>query len=169
MSWPLKTSLACGGVPPPIPFAGKGQCLELNLGTLIWIALLAVWVFFPAYDSYIWDDQLLVLQNGNTTGLDALSRLWVEDLWARVPGEHAHHWYRPLMTLSLWLDQQIFGHNIVAALCHSALYALLCAVLLWRLLKHWGVKAALPYLHSAYFAFIPFKLKAFALSPPETI
>ena len=26
----------------------------------------------------------LVLQDENTTGLDALGRLWIEDLWARV-------------------------------------------------------------------------------------
>ena len=130
-----------------------------QIGALTWIGLLSIWVFFPSYDGFIWDDQLLVLNNGNTSGWTAFGRLWTEDLWARVPGEHAHHWYRPLMTLTLWIDHQLFGQNITAAISHSAVYAILCATLFWKLLRNWKVETSSAILGMVFFCLHPLQIE----------
>lgn len=131
--------------------------LKIILGV---IGLLAIFLYFPMGVEYIWDDRLLVLQNGNTHGIQALGRMWVEDLWAQTPGEMSHHWYRPLMTFSLWIDHTLLGQNPNLAVLHSGLYLGLCGFFLWHWLLKWTSETTAVALGVGFFILHPLQMES---------
>jgi len=88
------------------------------------VALVAVAAFAASlgYD-FVWDDTLLIQQSVSLHRWGELPGLLVSQFWAEV-GE-ASHYYRPLITLSFFLDmkvwgQQPFGFHLTNVLAHAA-------------------------------------------------
>ncbi len=102
------------------------------LGTL----LLALLVDLPTLrGGFVYDDTLLVLRNTLTDSWGNLGTLFRTDLWAGVPDHNLTPYYRPLMSLSLVLDRQLFGLEPAGYHLHSLLWQLLVVGLTWRLLR----------------------------------
>jgi len=84
---------------------------------------------------FVWDDTGLVLRNELTSSWSNISVVFAGDLWEGAPVDDASGYYRPLMVLSLMVDNQLFGFHALAHHVHSLLWHLLAVFLLLRLLR----------------------------------
>lgn len=96
------------------------------------VALVAVAAFAASlgYD-FVWDDTLLIQQSGSLHHWGELPRLLVSQFWSEV-GE-ASHYYRPLITLSFFLDMEVwgpqpFGFHLTNVLAHAAVALVVLAL-----------------------------------------
>ena len=90
-------------VPSERPWAGKGP----RAGAMI-VALVAAVAYAAtlAYD-LVWDDTLLIQQSRRLHDWSQLPALLTSHFWVEV-GE-ASHYYRPLITLTFFVDMQVWG------------------------------------------------------------
>ena len=128
----------------------------------LWLLLLITGaVFFPSWNAQlVWDDQLLV-GLAPWRNVEGLSQIWSQDLWADIPGEHSHSWYRPLMALSIIFNALVFGDRVFFHHLHSWLWQLLCIGLLWMWLSRWTENRAAVALATAVFALHPAQAELF--------
>ena len=96
------------------------------------VALVAVAAYGGSlgYD-FVWDDTLLIQQSVSLHHWGELPRLLVSQFWSEV-GE-ASHYYRPLITLSFFLDLKVwglhpFGFHLTNLLVHVAVILAVLAV-----------------------------------------
>jgi len=80
----------------------------------------------------VYDDILLIGKN-QTLVQPSLSKIFTQHLWEGTPNFDGTNgsYYRPLMILSLVLDQVVFDENIAFYHLQSIFWHLLCCVLLW--------------------------------------
>jgi tetratricopeptide (TPR) repeat protein len=96
------------------------------------VALVAVAAYAASlgYD-FVWDDTLLIQQSYRLHHWGELPRLLVSQFWSEV-GE-ASHYYRPLITLSFFLDMKVwglqpFGFHLTNLLAHVAVILAVLAI-----------------------------------------
>ena len=125
---------------------------------LVLLLLIPICWFSKPID-LIWDDQLLIGLNPWTKDLQNLPQIWFWNLWQDIPGEHANHWYRPLMAAHLILDQQLFGENLLPRQLVSLGWYLGLCILIWRYLETWELSRRGKRLGFLFFVFHPFQLE----------
>lgn len=101
-------------------------------GILVLVILLC---HYPVASSYLWDDRLLILENPWTKDWSHVWDIWTWDLWNNIPGEHTHHWYRPMMALHLIVDEQLFSSALLPRQIVSVLWFMGSVYLLFRFLR----------------------------------
>lgn len=95
-------------------------------------------VFLPALAcGFVWDDQILVVENQLTTSWANLPAIVTSSLWSGTPLAEGDAYYRPLMVASLLADRSLFGLSPAGYHAHSLLWHLLAVALAWRLLARW--------------------------------
>jgi hypothetical protein len=87
------------------------------------------------WSGFVWDDNLLILENRLTGTLASIPRFFAMDLWDATPTHHEAPYYRPLMLVDLTLDRVIFGLSPLAHHAHSLLWHLLAVALTGELLR----------------------------------
>ncbi len=108
---------------------------------------------------FVFDDFALVVYNGALEPLSQAWRFFAQDLWATADGGYASGYYRPLMTLSLAVDRQLFGLEPGGYHLHSLAWHLAAVWALHRLLlRLTGPVPAL--LGAALFALHPLQSEA---------
>jgi Tfp pilus assembly protein PilF len=105
--------------PPDLPPAVRGRPV---VSVLVALVAAAVYAATLAYD-LVWDDTLLIQQSWRLHHWNELPSLLAAHFWAEV-GE-ASHYYRPLITLTFFLDMQVwgldpFGFHLTNVLAHVA-------------------------------------------------
>lgn len=113
--------------PPDPPRATQGHRAPSVLVILVAVAAYAATL---GYD-FVWDDTLLIQQSWRLHHWRELPSLLVSHFWAEV-GE-ASHYYRPLITLTFFLDMQVwgprpFGFHLTNVLAHVAVTLAVLAV-----------------------------------------
>ncbi|HWP76091.1 MAG TPA: hypothetical protein VNU03_16330, partial [Methylomirabilota bacterium] len=81
----------------------KGRRVAALVVALVGVAAYAASL---GYD-FVWDDTLLIQQSVRLHQWGELPRLLLSQFWSEV-GE-ASHYYRPLITLSFFLDLKVWG------------------------------------------------------------
>jgi len=96
------------------------------------VALVAVAAYAASlgYD-FVWDDTLLIQQSVRLHQWGELPRLLLSQFWSEV-GE-ASHYYRPLITMSFFLDMKVwglrpFGFHLTNLLAHVAVILVVLAI-----------------------------------------
>jgi hypothetical protein len=106
----------------------------VNLRLLV--LLVVVVVFSQAlWFGFVWDDNLLILENGLTGSLASIPQFFTMDLWASTPTHNDAPYYRPLMLVDLTLDRVLFGLSPLAHHAHSLLWHLVAVGLAGALLS----------------------------------
>jgi protein O-mannosyl-transferase len=100
--WPCMVETSA---PSDLPLALRGRCAASVLVVLVAAAAYAATL---GYD-LVWDDTLLIQQSWRLHHWNELTSLLAAHFWAEV-GE-ASHYYRPLITLTFFLDMQVWGLN----------------------------------------------------------
>ena len=101
----------------------------------LFLATLLLYLPISLSGEFIWDDPNLIEGNKWTGSFSNIGSMFTQDLWASTPlGAGDFFYYRPVMLLSLTLDQALglgpMGHHL-----HSLFWHLLCiGLLLWHLL-----------------------------------
>jgi hypothetical protein len=113
--------------PPDLPRAMPGQRAASVLVVLVAVAAYAATL---GYD-LVWDDTLLIQQSWRLHHWNELPSLLTSHFWAEV-GE-ASHYYRPLITLTFFVDMQVwglhpFGFHLTNVLAHLAVTLAVLAV-----------------------------------------
>jgi tetratricopeptide (TPR) repeat protein len=121
------------------------------LGSAV-IALVSAWVYFPCLrGAWLWDDGLEIAQN---PGIRASGGWW--RAWTRPEGMD----YFPLKSSLQWLEWHAWGaHPVGYHLVNLALHVA-SALLIWRLLRLLGVRAA--FLGGLIFAVHPLAVESVA-------
>jgi tetratricopeptide (TPR) repeat protein len=120
------------------------------LGAVLLVAAIVV-AYYPAvHAGFVWDDDAHLTANPHIVGPLGLAGIWTSS--AAV--------YYPLVLTSFWLQYQLWGldplpYHLVNILTHAA-----CAILLWRVLKTFGVRGA--WLASAVWALHPVQVESVA-------
>lgn len=83
---------------------------------------------------YTWDDNALILRNQALTE-PTVRRLLGSDLWCCCGRSMSGYW-RPLTTLSFYLDVRLFGFRAAWGHLHSLAWHLLCVALVGKLVAH---------------------------------
>ena len=109
------------------PRAPKARSLAALVVALVGVAAYAASL---GYD-FVWDDTLLIQQSVRLHQWGELPRLLLSQFWSEV-GE-ASHYYRPLITLSFFLDVKVwglrpFGFHLTNLLAHVAVILAVLAV-----------------------------------------
>ena len=113
--------------PPGPPAATLGR---RSAGVLVALVALAAYAATLGYE-LVWDDTLLIQQSWRLHHWHALPSLLASHFWSEV-GEVSHY-YRPLITLSFFLDMQIWGlqplgFHLTNVLAHAAVTLAVLAV-----------------------------------------
>jgi Tfp pilus assembly protein PilF len=113
--------------PSDLPRAMPGRRAASVLVVLVAVAAYAATL---GYD-LVWDDTLLIQQSWRLHHWNELPSLLTSHFWAEV-GE-ASHYYRPLITLTFFLDMQVwglhpFGFHLTNVLAHLAVTLAVLAV-----------------------------------------
>ena len=119
--------MAEASAPPDLPPATPGRRAASVLVVLVAAAAYAATL---GYD-LVWDDTLLIQQSWRLHHWQALPSLLTSHFWSEV-GE-ASHYYRPLITLTFFLDMQIWGlhplgFHLTNVLAHAAVTLAVLAV-----------------------------------------
>jgi hypothetical protein len=80
---------------------------------------------------FVFDDQFLIV---DTMSKLTISDIWMGGLWGS--DQNQANFYRPLFSMSIWLDQQLFGFNSIGYHIHSLVWHLVNIVLFARLSKN---------------------------------
>ena len=93
------------------------------------VMLMTIIVFLQAlWFGFVWDDNLLILENPLTGDLTNIPRFFSMDLWAATPTDHDAPYYRPIVLVDFTLDRVFFGLSPFVHHLHS---------LLWHLAAVW--------------------------------
>ena len=106
----------------------------------ILLALTAL-LFLPIIlnGQFIWDDQLLVVENHLTGPNGSLFELLSANLWSTTDSaDGGSSFYRPAFLFSLWIDRSLFGLSPVAHHLHSLLWHLAAVFLVWKTIGRLG-------------------------------
>lgn len=102
---------------------------------ILLVAMLAVFVPLVQGD-FVWDDHLLVVENGLTGSLSNVGAMFQTDLWGATPvPDPEPGYYRPLMLVDLAITRSIAGLNHTVHHVHNLLWHAAAVVLLMRLLE----------------------------------
>ncbi len=128
------------------------------------VVLVAVVVFSPLLAAgFVWDDNLLVVQNTLTHSLANLPALFTTDLWSSTPAPDPEApYYRPLVLLSLAIDRAVAGLSPAWYHLHSLAWHLASVVLVGRLLQRIGLQGAAVACGMALFALHPVQVEPVA-------
>ena len=118
---------------------------------------------------FIWDDPKLVELNQWTGSFSNVGRMFTQDLWASTPlGAGEFFYYRPMMLLSLTLDQSL-GFGPVGHHAHSLFWHLLCVGLLLRLARETKASPSALFVGVSLFALHPLQTEVLAhVAAPST-
>jgi Tfp pilus assembly protein PilF len=119
--------MAEASAPPDLPLATPGRRAASVVVVLVAATAYAATL---GYD-LVWDDTLLIQQSWRLHHWHALPSLLTSHFWSEV-GE-ASHYYRPLITLTFFLDMQIWGlhplgFHLTNVLAHAAVTLAVLAV-----------------------------------------
>ena len=97
---------------------------------MVAVVAVAAYAASLGYD-FVWDDTLLIQQSVRLHQWGELPRLLLSQFWSEV-GE-ASHYYRPLITLSFFLDMKVwglqpFGFHLTNLLAHVAVILAVLAI-----------------------------------------
>ena len=73
---------------------------------------------------FVFDDRFLIFE---TMGQVSLYDIWFGGLWDNT--NHQANFYRPFFSMSIWIDQMLFGNNSFGYHIHSLLWHMLNIVL----------------------------------------
>lgn len=73
---------------------------------------------------FVFDDRFLIVE---TMGQVSLYDIWFGGLWDNT--DHQANFYRPFFSMSIWIDQMLFGNNSFGYHIHSLLWHMLNIVL----------------------------------------
>lgn len=124
---------------------------------IVTLLIIIFWISKPA--ELIWDDELLIGLNPWTEDPSNIMNIWHWTLWQDIPGEHASHWYRPLMALHLIFDQQVFSDALLPRQIISLAWFLALSALVWKYLGRWTLSPIGRQLGFLVFVFHPFQLE----------
>ncbi len=113
----------------------------LVLGCVILISLLA---WLPALrNGFVWDDRPLVVENPKLVQPSAVSRAFVQDFWESEERAGHSDYYRPLITVSYWLNRRWGGLNPVGYHLTNLLIHAAGLVFLFFFLRRFGISPML--------------------------
>jgi protein O-mannosyl-transferase len=106
-------------------------------------------------NGFVYDDDLQVLQNAFVQNSHNFGKIFTADLWGFAGNEAHAKYYRPLMTLSLFVLHEIYGN--VPAGYHAANLALsgLVACMLYAATLRWTGNSLVAWLATCIFALHP--------------
>ncbi|MDG1481021.1 MAG: hypothetical protein P8R54_15630 [Myxococcota bacterium] len=93
----------------------------MSLRLLVLLVVLLVFSQALWFD-FVWDDNLLILENRLTATLSSIPQFFGMDLWSGTPSEHDAPYYRPLVLMDFTLDRVLFGLSPLAHHAHSLLW-----------------------------------------------
>jgi len=73
---------------------------------------------------FVFDDRFLIVE---TMGQVSVQDIWLGGLWDN--NDHQANFYRPFFSMSIWIDQMLFGNNAFGYRIHSLLWHMLNIVL----------------------------------------
>ncbi|MEE2751979.1 MAG: hypothetical protein VX519_11160 [Myxococcota bacterium] len=128
------------------------------------LVLITAGVFCPLLVAgFIWDDQVLVLENLWTHDPANLPRFFRASLWESTPiANTTTPYYRPMMLVELLVDRQLFGFSTLAHHAHSLAWHLVCTLLVWKLIRTLGGQGIAATASAAVFALHPFQTEVVA-------
>jgi len=100
----------------------------------------------------IWDDNEYVFRNEVLRSLGGLARIWLDG--------GATPQYYPLVFTSFWMEYRLWGLDPLGYHAVNVLLHATCALLLWRVLRHLGLRSA--WLAAAVFALHPVHVESVA-------
>ncbi len=103
--------------------------------SLLWIALITVWAYWPAVNgTFIWDDNSYVRDNTLLHSASGLWRIWFEPT--------ATPQYHPLVFSSFWLEYSLWGTNPPGYHLVNLALHVLNTLLFWTILRRLDVAGA---------------------------
>jgi len=120
---------------PSSPFFETSRLARL--GTVLLFVTVALLYGALGLADFVWDDIPLIVQNRITGDLGNWPLFFTQDLWlsSGVSGGHASGYYRPLMLLSLAVDQALWGLSPAGHHLHSVAWHLGASAVLLALLR----------------------------------
>ncbi|MFT7622451.1 MAG: tetratricopeptide (TPR) repeat protein [Myxococcota bacterium] len=109
---------------------------------------------------FVWDDHNLIEQNPFLEQSDTVWRGFTTDFWELSNAPRDAKMYRPLVIASYWLERQAFGTSPAGPHTTNLLLHMLCALLLWLLMRRLGVPAVAAAVGCALFAVHPVQVEA---------
>lgn len=130
---------------------------------LLWLVIaVTALVFLPVLaGDFVWDDNILVVENQLTGSWENLPQLLRVPLWDSTPLQGNPTYYRPLMLLSLLVDRTLFGLSPMAHHVHSMLWHLLAVGLAGVLMQRW-LRGPQVFLGLLLFAIHPLQIETVA-------
>jgi len=112
-------------------------------------------------NAFVWDDELLVVENSHIRNSLYLPAMFTTDLFHRYDELVATH-YRPMQTISYMLDYTLWGLNPLGYHLTNILLHLVCALLVWGLVEKLSGVRWLALVVAALFAVHPVNTNAVA-------
>jgi len=107
--------------------------LGLSLGIIIFLAFL---VYLPALSAgFIADDHSLILKNPLVIGKDPIWKSFTSEYWS-ITGRKSS-FYRPLTTLSYWLDYKFYQEKSIGFHLTNILLHIFCSGLVFLCIYQW--------------------------------
>ncbi len=93
--------------------------LGVSVAKWVWIVLVVQPLLYwqGLWGDFVFDDRFLIVETMNDL---SLSNIWFGGLWGE--SENQANFYRPLFSMTIWLDQQLFGLNPFGYHLHSLLW-----------------------------------------------
>jgi protein O-mannosyl-transferase len=109
----------------------------VRVGTVLLFLTVALLYGALGLADFVWDDIPLIVQNRITGDLANWPLFFTQDLWlsSGISGGHASGYYRPLMLLSLAIDQALWGLSPAGHHLHSVAWHLGASAVLLVLLR----------------------------------
>jgi len=104
---------------------------------------------------FLWDDRLLIMGVPLVERTGSVGEYLRHPFWVGVSGAQSDSYYRPLVTLSFALDHRLHGDNPAGYHLTNLLFHELNALLLFALLRRFGVRAFVAALLAAAWALLP--------------
>lgn len=145
---------ANAGSAAPLRGSTRSAAVRLLRHPALWSALAAIALYLPTLGyGLVWDDHDLIENNTLMSAPGGLLRLMRSDFWVGS-GQHSGFW-RPLISLSYWLDLRVFGgqpwgFHAMNVAAHAAVSALVALVL-----EQAGIAALGALLAGLWFALLP--------------
>lgn len=109
---------------------------------------------------FVWDDEVLVKDNPTIRNFTYAPAAFVSDL-ART-GQSSAAYYRPLQTISYMVDYRLWGLNPAGYHLTNLVLHFVCVVLLWLVVRQFGVTSAVALVVALLFAVHPVNTNAVA-------
>jgi len=137
------------------------NCKKLILVLSILVAVYAAAVFAPAYRvPFLYDDTDVIRRSETFNRAVYLRDLFRDEYYNRF-GERT---YRPVVSLSFFVDELLWGRSAVGCHAHNILLHALVSVAVFALLMHMGARPEWAFFGALVFAGHPVKTDAVALA-----